>query len=678
MGTDDGRAFRESERRLIQKELFLLEDQKDEAEQRFRAMFENALVGLFRGNVPSRLLTDANLEAARLFGCSNVEELIWWVNREFDAFSFFNGIPDPHSLDPGEPHSFSARSLRRDGTEFWAQFSVRYSADGRWLEGAVKDITDQVESMDRLRQAKGEAEEANEAKSRFLATMSHEIRTPLYGIIGFAEILQERNDPKSREYSRKILDESDRLMILISQLLDFSKLEANKITLETIPLDLYELLDEIDAGFARTVQISGLEYRRHIGEDVPARYIGDPMRLRQVITNLISNALKFTLEGSVVFRVDRVGNESGSPLLRFSIRDTGIGIAEDQQESIFASFVQADSSISRRYGGTGLGISICRELVNLMGGRLELESEVGSGSEFYFTIPLATPDDSSEWNFAYRENPIHRIGLLKSKKVLLVEDYDTNREIARHHLEKSGCLVSFAKDGREAVDMLGKGETPDLIFMDMHMPRMDGLEATETLRAMGVSTPIIGMTASAYAEDRIKCLDSGMDDFLTKPLRRATLLAKAIDWASTGSLAHRTTDRTRDDDPGTLSGDSPLRYNEFIEELDGEADLARELLDGFTEDSRKRLERAESALADNDYELLHREFHSIKGGALNVMADELAVRSFDAEKAAGAGTDTSLMGAELKKVHQAFERFVAVWKGLRTIHDTNERQPGPL
>ncbi|MCK5248579.1 MAG: PAS domain S-box protein [Spirochaetaceae bacterium] len=205
--------IRESERRLIQKELFLLEDQKEEAEKRFQSMFENALVGLFRGDVAKRLLTDANHEAAQTFGYDSVEAPILHVNADKETYNFFETMPDPPQLTDGTPYSFSSRAQRRDGTEFWAQFSVRYTEEGKYIEGAVKDITDQVESMDRLRQAKAGAEEANEAKSRFLATMSHEIRTPLNGVIGFAEILLEQCGGRSRDFARKILDESDRLMV---------------------------------------------------------------------------------------------------------------------------------------------------------------------------------------------------------------------------------------------------------------------------------------------------------------------------------------------------------------------------------------------------------------------------------------------------------------------------------
>lgn len=677
MHNNEEKVFRESERRLIQKELFLLEDQKDAAEQRFRMMFENALVGLFRADVLTEELSDVNLEAARIFGFDNAEDAIAWVKNDFEAFSFFSAIPGPRSLDIGKPYSFSARSRRRDGSEFWAQFSVRYTADGLWLEGAVKDITDQVESMERLRQAKAEAEEASEAKSRFLATMSHEIRTPLNGIIGYAEILQDRDDPKAREYSRKILDESDRLMILINQLLDISRLEANKITLETIPFNLYQLIDEIDESFARAFERNGLLYERNIDSDLPRWYIGDPMRLRQVLTNLLSNALKFTREGAIFLTIDMVGEAAASPLVRFSVKDTGIGIAPDKQESIFSSFVQADTSISRRYGGTGLGVSICRELVYLMGGELDLESAEGEGAEFHFTVAMPLPLESVDAVPAYRDRPLSRLDALEGRNVLIVEDYETNREIARHHLEKAGCRVFFAEDGLEAVEMLTSGEVMDIIFMDMHMPRMDGLEATAKLRESGIDTPIIGMTASAYAEDRARCLVAGMDDFLTKPIRRAGLLLKAADWITTGGLAR---DKGSDSTGpvSALSGDSPLRYNDFLDELGGEADLVRELLDGYVDDSRTRIGKMDAALAMGDYVTLHREIHSIKGGALNVMADELAGRALEAESLARDETPSVQMQEALDKVQEAYNRFVAEWKGTREKNDARERQPGSL
>ncbi len=671
----------ESERRLIQKELFLLEDQKEAAERRFQTMFENALVGLFRGNVEGRLLTDANLEAALTFGFESVESLIRHVNANKEDYNFFETMPDPGQLLDGTPYSFSAKVMRRDRTMFWAQFSVRYNGDGKFIEGAVKDITDQVESMDRLRLAKAEAEEANEAKSRFLATMSHEIRTPLNGVIGFAEILLEGTDGTNKDHARKILDESDRLMILINQILDFSRLEAKKINLESILFDLHQVLDEAEIALNTMFDQKGLLYSRDTDNNIPRWFIGDPMRLRQILSNLLSNAVKFTEKGSITLRISRENGTPDTPILSFSVIDTGIGIADDKIGSIFSSFEQADTSISRRYGGTGLGISICRELVHLMDGNLKVESKPGEGSRFYFSIPMKLPPETMEGVPANRGSRPSQLDVLQGLKVLLVEDYETNWEIARFHLENTGCKVSHAWNGLEALEFVRANDAQDLIFMDLHMPEMDGLEATRALRSSGVTIPIVGMTASAYADDRVRSLNAGMDDFITKPLRKVDLLAKTVDWAIAGKIP-----KSGEPTPGGLvenwgkNADSPtvtvsptLRYNEFLKELSGEADLTAELFDGFAKDAALRLEEAEKAFSSGDMERLHREAHSIKGGALNLMADDLAEKALILEQTAKTGVANSdELKSQLNELKKAYKRFRAAWESIQEKNETDK------
>ena len=396
------------------------------------------------------------------------------------------------------------------------------------------------------------------------------------------------------------------------------------------------------------------------------------MRLRQILTNLLSNALKFTQEGSIILRITGEGEIDGVPLIHFSVIDTGIGIPIEKQEAIFASFEQADSSISRRYGGTGLGISICRELVGLMGGVLLLESRIGEGSMFHFTIPLPKAPENPDAVPTYRDDRLSRVGTLSGIRVLIVEDYETNREIAQHHLEKAGCRVFHAENGLEALHCLRGEEQIDLIFMDMHMPLMDGLETTRRLRAEGFGTPVIGMTASAYAEDRVRCLDAGMDDFVTKPLRRADLLARAVDWVKAGELAAGSNPGIPE--TGTaMTGSSTLRYNDFLVELDGESDLAHELLDGFVEDTRYRLDRCDTVMTAGEMELLHREVHSIKGGALNVMADELAGFALELESLARNKSSGEEIDQALDALKGAFGRFIEAWKNIKELDETVKR-----
>ncbi|MCG8452997.1 MAG: response regulator, partial [Spirochaetales bacterium] len=379
----------------------------------------------------------------------------------------------------------------------------------------------------------------------------------------------------------------------------------------------------------------------------------------------------------------------------------GIGIPEDQQERIFASFEQADTSISRKYGGSGLGVSICRELVSLMGGELRVSSRVGIGSDFHFTVPMTLPPENLDGVPARMEGHLSRLDSLDGVQVLLVEDYETNREIARHHLENAGCLVAHVENGRDALVYLDEGKPADLIFMDLHMPVMDGLGATEGIRRRGILTPIIGMTASAYAEDRLRCLSAGMDDFLTKPLRRADLLAKAVDWVAASSLGLSSPadssfqdadfpatpslpssgSRDQVSEGGNVLVPAPavLRYTDLLGEFDGEKDVVAELIDGFCEDVPSRFERAQKAFDDRDAESLHREAHSIKGGAMNLMADEMAEVALRLEKrakATGSVVDEGLregVKTALEELASAFERFREARCRMQENHETDQR-----
>jgi two-component system, sensor histidine kinase and response regulator len=405
-------------------------------------------------------------------------------------------------------------------------------SDGRRVATSV-DITDLRRREKDLKRLQEAAVAASEAKSAFLANVSHEIRTPMNAVIGLSQlVLRTELTHRQRDYIQKVQASGQHLLGLLNDILDFSKIEAGKLDLERSEFKLQRLLDNIAAVVGQRCDDKGLELVFDVGPQVPARLVGDPLRLGQILLNYANNAVKFTERGRVEISVRADMQTSQDVLVHFRVRDTGMGLLPDQIERLFKSFSQADASTTRRFGGTGLGLAICKQLAQLMGGEVGVESEPGKGSTFWFSARLGLAQDDEQPVLQESAGLVDpRMAALRGARILLAEDNDINQIVATELLRDVGLEVEIAQNGQVALEMAQQAEY-DLVFMDMQMPVMDGLEATRALRAIAAfeKVPIVAMTANAMEQDKRRCLEAGMNDFLVKPLDPDDLRSALLRW----------------------------------------------------------------------------------------------------------------------------------------------------
>ncbi len=509
-----------------------------EAEGKYRRIFENAVEGIFQTTPDGRYLA-ANPALARLYGYDSPEQLIQEMNdigrrlyvdpecrRRFIAQIAEHGIV----------RGFEAQVYARDGGVVWISENARavYDECGKLshYEGMVEDITQRKEVEDLQRRAT-HALAASEAKSEFLAKMSHEIRTPLNGVIGMLELLTATNlDTRQTRYARVGRSSAEALLSVVNDILDFSKIEAGKIELANLDFNLVSLIEDVAEMFADRAGAKGLELVCSVAPDVPSSVRGDPDRLRQVLVNLMNNAVKFTQQGEIVLQANMATLRDGREAVRFTVRDTGIGIPPDRMHRLFNAFTQVDASTTRTYGGTGLGLAICRDLMSLMGGEVGVESRVGEGSTFWCLVPF----EASPAHAERRTMPAE----LAELRILAVDDNPTNLEVLREQCQAWGLDVECIQYPFEALgrlDVADRSKRPyGMIVLDHNMPGMDGCTLAREIRRRESyrQTPLLMLSSSAVPEDVHEDDDAPISLCLTKPVRQSRLFDALVMLAAGG------------------------------------------------------------------------------------------------------------------------------------------------
>ena len=636
-------------------------------ENRFKRMLENI----------SDTVTLVDRDGEVIDTTGNVKSILGYPRDFWAARNLFE-LAHPDDVDrvrrmlvslletPGGELTGEVRVLQADGQYATIEATGANLLDDEDVRAIVitsRNITPRKQAEAELAAARDAAVRALEVRTEFVASVSHELRTPIHGILGLSELLVTADlDGESRSLARSIGRATESLRMVLDDLLDFTKIEAGRLELHVQPLSLPEAIDDLRELFTPQAAAKGVRLDVRIDDDVPVWVEADPLRLRQVLTNLIGNAVKFTAGGAVTVAVRR--RADGAPandrqLIEFSVSDTGIGMAPEVVERVFEPFSQAHATTAREFGGTGLGLTIARRLVELMGGELAVESTVGVGSRFWFGLPLRGVAAGPE---PVESAPV--AGAVDRRRVMVVEDNPVNQLLVSRQLERLGYDPVLMDSGTAALEQL-RAEAPAVVLMDWQMPGMDGLETTRRLRRQegdhrASRVPVIAMTASAMPGDRARCLDAGMDDFITKPVSLAALGRVLATWAGGPSAGDEV--GAGGPEAGSAAGPTvvdPAAVRGLVDELD-DPELVATVLGTYLRELDGRVTAIEDGLRAGDREAVSRAAHTLKSTSAAVGAVELADRCADLE--AWGRRDTEL-AEPVEAVLTALRRSSAVTAG---------------